>query len=110
MFAGKAAGLINTKTIACSLQGARNIAIVDLTDNLDSAFKTSTNEMIQKLELISESPNTKRAKDALFIKMLIKLALEEINLLKEMNQMVALLLELKKAVDNLHDLCNQCDN
>ena len=109
VLAGKAAGSINTKTVAGSLKRARNMDIVDLTDNLDNALKSATNEMTQTLKLICGSPNTKRAKAALSIQTLIKSALEEIKLLKDMNSDGCFDDELKKAVDNLHDLFNQHD-
>jgi hypothetical protein len=108
--ARKAAGSINTNTVAGSLKSARNMDIVDLTDNLDNALKSATNEMSQTLKLISGSPNTKRAKAALSIQTLIKSPLEEIKLLKDMNSDGCFDDELKKAVDNLHDLYNQRDN
>ena len=104
-----AAGSINTNTVAGSLS-ARNMDIVDLTDNLDNALKSATNEMSQTLKLISGSPNTKKAKAALSIQTLIKSALEEIKLLNDMNSDGCFDDELKKAVDNLHDLYNQRDN
>ena len=109
VLAGKAAGSINTKTVAGSLKRARNMDIVDLTDNLDNALKSATNEMTQTLKLICGSPNTKRAKAVLSIQTLIKSALEEIKLLKDMNSDGCFDDELKKAVDNLHDLYNQRD-
>ena len=43
VLAGKAAGSINNKTVAGSLKRARNMDIVDLTDNLDNALKSATN-------------------------------------------------------------------
>ena len=109
VLAGKAAGSINNKTVAGSLKRARNMDIVDLTDNLDNALKSATNEMTQTLKLICGSPNTKRAKAALSIQTLIKSALEEIKLLKDMNSDGCFDDELKKAVGNLHDLYNQLD-
>jgi hypothetical protein len=109
VLAGKAAGSINNKTVAGSLKRARNMDIVDLTDNLDNALKSATNEMTQTLKLICGSPNTKRAKAVLSIQTLIKSALEEIKLLKDMNSDGCFDDELKKAVDNLHDLYNQRD-
>ena len=105
-----AAGSINTNTVAGSLKRARNMDIVDLTDNLDNALKSATNEMSQTLKLISGSPNTKKAKAALSIQTLIKSALEEIKLLKDMNSDGCFDDELKTAVDNLHDLYKQRDN
>jgi len=105
-----AAGSINTNTVAGSLKRARNMDIVDLTDNLDNALKSATNEMSQTLKLISGSPNTKKAKAALSIQTLIKSALEEIKLLKDMNSDGSFDRELKKAIDNLHDLYKQNDN
>ena len=84
--------------------------IVYITDNLDNALKNATNEMTQTLELISGSPNTSRAKAALSIQTLFKLALEEIKLLKDMNSDGCFDDELKTAVDNLHDLYKQRDN
>ena len=65
--------------------------------------------MTKTLKLIRGSPNTKRAKAALSIQTLIKSALEEIKLLKDMNSDGCFKDELKKAVDNLHDLYNQRD-
>ena len=59
--------------------------IVDLTDNLDNALMSATNEMSQTLKLFCGSPNTKREKAALSIQTLIKSALKEIKLHKEMN-------------------------
>ena len=107
--AGMAAGSINTKTVSGSLKHARNMDIVDLTDNLENALKSVTNEMTQTLKVICGFPNTKRAKAALSIQTLIKSALEEIKLLKDMNSDGCFDDELKKAVDNLHDLYNQRD-
>ena len=109
VLAGKAAGSINNKTVAGSLKRARNMDIVDLTDNLANALKSATNEMTQTLKLICGSPNTKRAKAVLSIQTLTKSALEEIKLLKDMNSDGCFDDELKKAVDNLHDLYNQRD-
>ena len=109
VLAGKAAGSINTKTVAGSLKRARNMDIVDLMDNLDNALKSASNEMTQTLKLICGSPNTKRATAALSIQTLIKSALEEIKLSKDMNSDGCFDDELKKAVDNLHDLYNQRD-
>ncbi len=109
VLAGEVAGSINTKTVTGSFKGARDMDIVDFTDNLDNALMSATNEMTQKLELICGSPNTKRAKAALSIQTLIKPALKEIMLLKDMNSDGCFDDELKKAVDNLHDLDNQCD-
>ncbi len=83
----------------------RNMDICDLNDSLDNALKAATNDVAQTLKLIEGSPKTKRTRAVTSIQTLIKAALEEIKLLKEINSDG----KMKKAMDNLHDLYNQRD-
>jgi hypothetical protein len=109
MLATKAAADVETRTIMGRMKRVRNMDICDLNDSLDNALKAATNDVAQTLKLITGSPKTKRTRAVTSIQTLIKAALEEIKLLKEINSDGTLDAEMKKAMDNLHDLYNQRD-
>ena len=89
------------------MKHVKNMDICNLNDSLDNALKAATNDVAQTLKLITGSPKTKRTRAVTSIQTLIKAALEEIKLLKEINSDGTLDAEMKKAMDNLHDLYNQ---
>ena len=91
------------------MKHVRNMAICDLDDSLDNALKAATNDVAQTLKLITGSLKSKRARAVTSIHILINAALKDIKLLKEKKSDGTLDGEMKKAMDNLHDIYNQWD-
>jgi hypothetical protein len=96
MLASKAAVDVETRTIMGRMKHVRNMDIFDLNDSLDNALKAATNDVTQTLKLIAGSPSTQRTRAVTSIQTLIKAALKEIKLLKEINSDGTLDAETKK--------------